>query len=194
MSQTFLSLCWIRRSPSRLLKLGYLSAFGSTCIHSGVFRWFICFLLYSFVFLENPPVHTLVLSWSLPPILPALSKPPFEPLAQALFYYLMLKTIFLIDIVSGQRRSMLHALTIDPGHIRWESAGIYLISKARFIALRTNPNLLAPLRSSFWPCPLTLLFERTQFGAHFAHCCAILLIFSPLRTIMPPNPLWPDGS
>ena len=36
-------------------------------------------------FLENPPTCTLVPSWSLPAVLRALAKPPFEPLAQASF-------------------------------------------------------------------------------------------------------------
>ena len=80
-------------------------------------------LLHAF-FLENPPVRTLVLSWSLLAVLRALAKPPFEPLAQASFHHLTLKTVFLITIASSQRRSTLHALTVDPGHIRWESSGV----------------------------------------------------------------------
>ena len=73
-------------------------------------------------------------SWSLPAVLRDLARPPFEPLAQASFYHLTLKTVFLSAIASGQRRGMLHALTIDPGHIRWEYSGVRLIPKAGFLA------------------------------------------------------------
>ena len=77
-------------------------------------------------FLEKPPSRTLVLR--------ALAKPPFEPLAQASFYHLSIKTVFLIAVASGHRRSSLHALTVDPGLIRWESSGVRLIPKAGFLA------------------------------------------------------------
>ena len=85
-------------------------------------------------FLEVPPVRSLVPSWSLPAVLRALARPPFEPLAQASFYHLTLMTIFLMAIASGQRRGTLHALTIDPGHICWESSGVRLTPKAGFLA------------------------------------------------------------
>ena len=85
-------------------------------------------------FLEKPPSRTLVPSWSLPAVLRALAKPPFEPLAQASFYHLSIKTVFLIAVASGHRRSSLHALTVDPGHIGWESSGVRLIPKAGFLA------------------------------------------------------------
>ena len=91
------------------------------------------YLLHAF-FLEKPPSRTLVPSWSLPAVLRALAKPPFEPLAQASFYHLSIKTVFLIAVASVHRRSSLHALMVDPGHIRWESSGVRLIPKAGFLA------------------------------------------------------------
>ena len=90
-------------------------------------------LLRSF-FLSRPPERTLVPPWSLHAVLRALAKPPFEPLAQASFHHLTVKTVFLIAVASGQRRSTLHALTLEPGHIRWESAGVRLIPRAGFLA------------------------------------------------------------
>ena len=89
-------------------------------------------LIHAFFF-EVPPVRTLVPSWSLPAVLCALAHPPFEPLAQASFYHLTLKMVFLMVIAFGQRRGTLHALTIDPGHLRWESSGVCLIPKAGFL-------------------------------------------------------------
>ena len=87
-----------------------------------------------FFFLSRPPERTLVPPWSLHAVLRALAKPPFEPLAQASFHYLTVKTVFFIAVASGQRRSTLHALTLEPGHIRWESAGVRLIPRAGFLA------------------------------------------------------------
>ena len=85
-------------------------------------------------FLERPPTRTLVPSWSLPTILRALAKPPFESLAQASFHLLSIKTVFLIAVASGHHHSSLHALSVDPGHIRWEPSSVRLIPKAGFLA------------------------------------------------------------
>ena len=79
-------------------------------------------LLRSF-FLSRPPERTLVPPWSLHAVLRALAKPPFEPLAQASFLHLTVKTVFMVAVASGQRRSTLHALTLEPGHIRWNPPG-----------------------------------------------------------------------
>ena len=68
------------------------------------------------LFLQRPPVRKLLPSWSLPTVLEALSKAPFEPLAEASLRNLTIKTAFLVAIASGQRRSALHALSSAPGH------------------------------------------------------------------------------
>ena len=64
----------------------------------------------------------------------SLTSSPFEPLHQASLLHLTLKTVFLLAVASGQRRSSLQALSIEPGHLRWENAGVRLIPKASFIA------------------------------------------------------------
>ena len=48
--------------------------------------------------------------------------------------HLTLMTVFLIAIASGQRRSSLQALSMEPGHLRWENSGVRLIPRASFIA------------------------------------------------------------
>jgi len=63
-----------------------------------------------------------------------LAEAPFEPLQQASLFHLTIKTVFLIAIASGQRRSSIQALSIEPGHIRWEKSGVRLIPKASFVA------------------------------------------------------------
>ena len=93
----------------------------------------LAMLLRSF-FLERPPQQKLAPPWSLPKVLAALAKPPFEPLAKASLHCLTIKTLFLIAIASGQRRGTLHALCVSPGHIRWERKGVRLIPRPSFIA------------------------------------------------------------
>ena len=95
---------------------------GSTVSNSS----FISRLLKSF-FLKRPPSRSMVPSWSLPSVLRALASSPFEPLHKASLFHLTLKTVFLLAVASGQRQSSLQALSIDPGHLRWENSGVRLI-------------------------------------------------------------------
>ena len=85
-------------------------------------------------FLKRPPVRKLLPSWSLPTVLEALAKPPFEPLAEASLRNLSVKTAFLVAIASGQRRSALHALSTAQGHLRWERGGVRFIPTPSYIA------------------------------------------------------------
>ena len=66
-------------------------------------------LLTSF-FNERPPVVSSILPWDLRLVLDCLTKSPFEPLALASLKLLSLKTVFLVALASGSRRSELHAL------------------------------------------------------------------------------------
>ena len=84
--------------------------------------------------LKRPFFRPLTPAWSLPKVLEALARPPFEPLCSATLLHTTIKTVFLMAIASGQRRSSLHALSVAPGHIRWEGRGVRLIPKASFIA------------------------------------------------------------
>ena len=117
---------------------GYRSAIAA--VHSGFSDGsgissspYLSKLLRSF-FLKRPPMTKLVPAWSLPRVLEALARPPFEPMATSSLHHLSMKTAFLIAIASGQRRSALHALCLTPGHIRWERRGVRLIPRAKYIA------------------------------------------------------------
>ncbi|XP_041477327.1 uncharacterized protein LOC121425366 [Lytechinus variegatus] len=128
-------------------------------------------------FLKRPPKKSLAPSWSLPAVLNALAKPPFEPLAKSSLHDLSIKTAFLIAVTSGQRRSSFHALCISPGHIRWERRGVRLIPNPSFIAKNQTATsgsiefFLAPLsdlssvsEDKVW-CPVRALkwyLERTK--------------------------------
>ena len=84
--------------------------------------------------LKRPQNRRLTPSWSLPKVLEALAQPPYEPLSEASLHHLSIKTAFLLAIASGQRRSTLHALSVAPGHLRWEREGVRLIPNSTFIA------------------------------------------------------------
>ena len=85
-------------------------------------------------FLKRPAVKSLLPAWSLPSVLGALSKAQFEPLHKASLRFLSIKAAFLVAIASGHRVSTLQALSIHPGHLRWEPNGVRLVPRADFIA------------------------------------------------------------
>ena len=94
---------------------------------------FLTRLMKSF-FLKRPPTKTLLPAWSLPAVLRALASAPFESLHKASLRLLTLKTAFLVAIALGHRVSLLRALCVDPGHLRWEASGVRLIPRPGFIA------------------------------------------------------------
>ena len=110
-------------------------------------------------------------------VLRALSEAPFEPLHKASLHCLAIKTAFLVAIISGHRISTLHALFVEPGHIRWEPAGVRLVPRPGFIAKNQSPSsqsveMFLPSMSSFssveadkvW-CPVRALkwyLDRTK--------------------------------
>ena len=90
--------------------------------------------LFRSFFLKRPPSRSLVPSWSLPAVLRVLAEAPFEPLQKVSLFFLTVKTVFLLAIASGQRCSSIHALSVEPGHLRWENSGVRLIPSASFLA------------------------------------------------------------
>ena len=60
--------------------------------------------------LQRPRITPVVPQWDLGVVLEALSKSPYEPLREASFKHLTLKTVFLLAMASAGRRSELHAL------------------------------------------------------------------------------------
>ena len=63
--------------------------------------------------LQRPRVMPALPQWDLGIVLEVLSKPPYEPLREASFKHLTLKTVFLLAMASAGRRSELHALRFD---------------------------------------------------------------------------------
>ena len=99
--------------------------------------------------LKLPRGKSLPPAWSLPAVLRALAEGPFEPMSRASLHHITMKTVFLVAFASGHRVSTLKALTIDPGHIRWEPQGVRLIPRADLIA--KNQTHSSPLVEVFLP-------------------------------------------
>ena len=58
---------------------------------------------------DRPKGRRGVPSWNLSLVLHQLTKPPFEPLREASLKHLTFKTVFLLALGSGKRRSEIHA-------------------------------------------------------------------------------------
>lgn len=82
-----------------------------------------------------PLVRQLVTSWSITGVLRALTPTPYEPMhSQASpVEYLTRKTLFLV-VVTARWRSCLQALSVKPGHWRFENHGVLLVSSPSFLA------------------------------------------------------------
>jgi len=128
-------------------------------------------------FLARPPTRNLVPSWNLPLVLLKLCLPPFEPLDSADIKFLTWKTAFLLAAASGRRRSGLHALSVEEGHIRWDPQGVQLIPHPGFLAKNesvsylskaiTLPNMasISSVHEDKWLCPCRALryyIKRTK--------------------------------
>ena len=75
-----------------------------------------------------------IFKWSLSLVLDVLRSPPFEPMSQISLANLTVKTIFLVALASGSRRSELHAITLF---------GSMLSRDKRSFVLRIDPDFLA---------------------------------------------------
>ena len=85
--------------------------------------------------LQRPRVTPVLPQWDLGIVLEALSKPPYEPLREASFKHLTLKTVFLLAMASAGRRSELQALRFDQNYIQFKpkGAGVTLYFSPEFM-------------------------------------------------------------
>ena len=92
--------------------------------------------------LQRPRVTPVLPQWGLGIVLEALSKPPYEPLREASFKHLTLKTVFLLAMASAGRRSELHALRFDHNCIQFKpkGAGVTLYFSPEFMSKNQKPN------------------------------------------------------
>ena len=111
--------------------------------------------------LQRPRVTPVLPQWDLAIVLEALSKAPYEPLREASFKHLTLKTVFLLAMASAGRCSKLHALRFDSNYIQFKpkGAGVTLYFSPE---LRKNqkPNQV----NDPWYVPAALT-GKSEFGA-----------------------------
>ena len=165
------------------------------CSYSTVSDW-----LGARFFLERPPARKFLPTWSLPCVLEALAKAPFEPLAEASLRDVTIKTVFLMAIASGHCRSALRALPAAPGHIRWD--GVRLIPNPSYVAKNQTASskpveiFLSSLSRHTHRCPTTRsgvlkYLSRTKdrrSGDQFSFARGSL--FPPLREMSFRSGLW----
>ena len=101
---------------------GYRSAISSTMSSCGSrtelsYSQELSSLIRSFQ-LVRPLQRKVAPQWNLSLVLQALTKPPFEPIAKCELKFPTLKTVFLVALASGRRRSELRALCFDSHHFR----------------------------------------------------------------------------
>ena len=98
---------------------------------------------------DRPKGRRGVPSWNLSLVLHQLTKPPFEPLREASLKHLTFKTVFLLALGSGKRRSEIHAW--QHKNIRhqsdWSKVSLYpspsFLSKNQLA--KEGPNSVAPV-------------------------------------------------
>ena len=111
--------------------------------------------------LQRPRVMPVLPQWDLGIVLEALSKPPYEPLREASFKHLTLKTVFLLAMASAGRRSELHALRFDQNYIQFKpkGAGVTLYFSPEFMRKNQKPNQV----NDPWYIP-AVLTGKPEFG------------------------------
>ena len=93
--------------------------------------------------LKRPVSRSLTPKWDLACVLWSLTKTPYEPLEQASLTFLTWKTVFLLTLASAKRRSEIHALSVEDGHIRFNAAdgSVTLLCQSGFLAKTQLPSV-----------------------------------------------------
>ena len=130
-----------RAMLSNTLKFGsHASSLGSDPVISELIRSFE---------LERPVSRSLTPKWNLSVVLHSLISPPFEPLSEASIKFLSWKTVFLLTLASGARRSEIHALSMEPQLLRFNNNGS--------VSLSLQPGFLAKTQlPSVVPSPIVI--------------------------------------
>ena len=112
--------------------------------------------------LQRPRTTPVLPQWDLGVVLEALSKSPYEPLREASFKHLTLKTVFLLAMASAGRRSELHALRFDKNYIQFKpkGAGVTLYFSPEFMRKNQKPNQV----NDPWYIP-AIPTGKPEFGA-----------------------------
>ena len=128
--------------------------------------------------------------WDMKEVLEALMLPPFELMSSCPLFELSVKTAFLLAAASARRRSAIHALSILPGHMRFEPHGVRLVPDPSFLAKNQTADFLpAPIflakidsfssisEDKVW-CPVRALRHYLRRTAPLRGSCTALFIVS----------------
>ena len=112
--------------------------------------------------LQRPRFTPVLPQWDLGIVLEALSKPPYQPLREASFKHLTLKTVFLLAMASTGRGSELHALRFDQNYIQFKpkGAGVTFYFSPEFMRKNQKPNQV----NDPWYIP-AVPTGKSEFGA-----------------------------
>ena len=112
--------------------------------------------------LQRPRLTLVLPQWDLGIVPEALSKPPYEPLREASLKHLTLKTVFLLAMASGGRRSKLQDLLFDPQYIQFipKGPGVTLYFTPEFMRKNQRPNQV----NDQWYIP-AVPTGRPEYGA-----------------------------
>ena len=116
--------------------------------------------------LQRPRVTPVFPQWDLGIVLEALSKPTCEPLREASFKHLTLKTVFLLAMASSGRRSELQVLRFDQNYIQFKpkGAGVTLYFSPEFMRKKQKPiRLMIPGK-----------FQRSQLASQSLSLLTVL--------------------
>ena len=97
---------------------------------------------------DRPSANRSIPNWDLSLVLLALTRPPFEPLAKADLKILTFKTVFLLALASGKRRSEIHAWTFDSFSRKRDWSEVTFLPSTAFIAknqLASGPLAIQPV-------------------------------------------------
>ena len=92
--------------------------------------------------LDRPRTRQLAPQWNLAFVLESLTRAPYEPLENSSLKFLTFKTVFLIALASGRRRSEVHALSCLPSCLRWSRgySAVSLVTDPVFLAKNQVPG------------------------------------------------------
>ena len=93
--------------------------------------------------LQRPVTRSLTQKWNLTCVLWSLCNAPYEPLESASIDLITYKTAFRLAFASSRRRSELHALSVEEGHIRFDKkeGSVTLLTQSGFLAKNQLPSV-----------------------------------------------------
>lgn len=93
--------------------------------------------------LKRPVSRSLTPKWDLSCVLWSLTKAPYEPISQASLLHVTWKTVFLLTLASAKRRSEIHALSVEDGHLRFNASdgSVTLLCQPGFLSKTQLPSI-----------------------------------------------------